>query len=237
LWRIYDLTGAEPKKKAKIVFACANDGSTKDHFIDDCPLPRGHPMRYVDGSAFNRDALGDLVGPAPTPSGGLSGGRGSRGQRAAAALARQEEPDEDDWFASRRRGDNPGGGGAGAGGGGGRSGGGRSNGSFGGRGLSGPDRTYGVGGSGGAKRQHIHFGSETRDRFAVGGGYNERDGGGRSGGRGRAQEADKWETLYGREEGSRSYKDSPRDGRGSGGRGGAGAGGGTRRGGRYGPYS
>lgn len=34
LWRVYDTRGAQPTK-AKIVFACANDGSTADHFIDD----------------------------------------------------------------------------------------------------------------------------------------------------------------------------------------------------------
>lgn len=38
LWRIYDTSDAKPTKR-KIVFACGNDGSTKDHFIDDwCDL-------------------------------------------------------------------------------------------------------------------------------------------------------------------------------------------------------
>ncbi|ORY90181.1 hypothetical protein BCR35DRAFT_134429 [Leucosporidium creatinivorum] len=34
LWRVYDTTGAKPAKR-KIVFACANDGTTRDHFADD----------------------------------------------------------------------------------------------------------------------------------------------------------------------------------------------------------
>lgn len=40
LWRIYKESEqaneqVSPKKKRKIVYACANDGSTSDHFIDD----------------------------------------------------------------------------------------------------------------------------------------------------------------------------------------------------------
>lgn len=155
-------------------------------------------MRYADDSAFNRRSLGDAAGPAPSTSRGQFGNaRG--GQRQV-----ESEPEDDDWFASRR-------------------------------GANG--RPQASGGRGGgvssAKKQHIHFGSDSRDRFASGGGgggrYSDRDSGGggsRSAGKGpRAAQVDSLESMYGREEGSRSYRDSPRDGRSGGGRSGGGGGG------------
>lgn len=33
-WRVYDTSGPKPPKR-KVVLACANCGSGKDHFIDD----------------------------------------------------------------------------------------------------------------------------------------------------------------------------------------------------------
>ncbi|KAK4057665.1 hypothetical protein OIO90_001313 [Microbotryomycetes sp. JL221] len=111
LWRVYDTTDAKPAKR-KIVFACANDGSTKDHFIDDCYLPRGHPIRQVDPSAFNRVALGDAARGLPEPmSLSQQGGPSSQARRRFQARVEaqryhNEEDDEaadDDWFASRSR--------------------------------------------------------------------------------------------------------------------------------------
>ncbi|GAA5876563.1 hypothetical protein JCM3774_003140 [Rhodotorula dairenensis] len=70
-WRVYDTSGPKPSKR-KVVLACANCGSGKDHFIDDCMMPRGHPMKHADPSAFNRDALGAAAASLPMPSAGPS---------------------------------------------------------------------------------------------------------------------------------------------------------------------
>ncbi|KAM0793592.1 hypothetical protein ACM66B_001025 [Microbotryomycetes sp. NB124-2] len=108
LWRIYDRKGAKPSKRS-IVLACANDGTTKDHFIDDCYLPRGHPIRVADPSAFNRAALGDAASRAPQPSLGPGGASGKMRRQAQMNADRQRMIDndndvgDDDWFASRSR--------------------------------------------------------------------------------------------------------------------------------------
>ncbi|KAK4055101.1 hypothetical protein OIV83_000381 [Microbotryomycetes sp. JL201] len=106
LWRIYDRKGARPSKRS-IVLACANDGTTKDHFIDDCFLPRGHPIRLADPSAFNRAALGDAAARAPQPSLAPGGAAGKARRQAKVNADRQRMIDDDDadddWFASRSR--------------------------------------------------------------------------------------------------------------------------------------
>ncbi|GAA5922468.1 uncharacterized protein JCM15063_003312 [Sporobolomyces koalae] len=119
LWRIYDTSGPKPQKR-KIVCACANCGSTKDHFIDDCLLPRGHPMKYADASAFNRQALGSSASSLPAYSAGgptsasasrrrngggggyASSGGGRSGSRRGDDYYEDSAAD-DDWFASRAR--------------------------------------------------------------------------------------------------------------------------------------
>jgi hypothetical protein len=76
-------------------------------------LPRQHPMRYADPSAFNRSALG-ASGSAPSGSQfqpasatsrrfnmvgeGAASGRGRGGERGSGY---DDTPDDDDWFASR----------------------------------------------------------------------------------------------------------------------------------------
>lgn len=109
LWRVYNTTGAQPKK-ARLVYACANDGSTDNHFIDDwfvslssfllietdcsCSLlPRMHPIRSCDPSAFNAAAAGQTVSKRPT-NGGAERRRNEERMEA-------EDEDETDWFASR----------------------------------------------------------------------------------------------------------------------------------------
>ncbi|GAA5991331.1 hypothetical protein JCM11641_004801 [Rhodosporidiobolus odoratus] len=170
IWRIYDTSGPKPPKR-KPVLACANCGSTKDHFVDDCLLPRGHPMRYVDPSAFNRAALGPSVSlPTYTSTSSTSTfaarRRGAPSASQAQAQKRAYEEDgDDDWFASRSSGR----GGSGGGGG--------------GRGQAPPpayrpSRSAGGGwgsgsgsnrGGSGKKGQHIHFGgfsNESRERIS-----------------------------------------------------------------------
>ncbi|KAI5478278.1 protein AIR1/2 [Pseudohyphozyma bogoriensis] len=100
LWREYDSTGANPSKKAKITYACGNDGSTGDHFIDDCLLPRMHPVKFVDPSPFNRAALG--VGHSGDRDRGTRGAAGSqssarrRGAGMESRMREEEEEEEDD---------------------------------------------------------------------------------------------------------------------------------------------
>ncbi|BGP36307.1 hypothetical protein JCM10450v2_000203 [Rhodotorula kratochvilovae] len=201
-WRIYDTSGPKPPKR-KVVLACANCGSTKDHFIDDCLLPRGHPMKYADPSAFNRSALGTSYSSAPYPTSGPSstrrkgGATGKLDRRPRGAGAREEEDDDDDWFASRAR--------AGAGGGGARGGGGRSGGS-----------------GGGGRGTHIHFGGEER-RGGGGSGYRDRDREYASAsGSGYDSPRDDWRSMYGSGNGSGGSSSGRRGGGGSGGGGGAG---------------
>ncbi|GAA5946992.1 hypothetical protein JCM3765_002106 [Sporobolomyces pararoseus] len=116
LWRIYDISGPKPQKR-KIVCACANCGSTKDHFIDDCLLPRGHPMKYADPSAFNRSALGASGSSLPHysaggPTSSASSRRRAGGGGGASSRSKRYDDDydsslgggaDDDWFASRAR--------------------------------------------------------------------------------------------------------------------------------------
>ncbi|KAM0756503.1 hypothetical protein T439DRAFT_321208 [Meredithblackwellia eburnea MCA 4105] len=115
IWRLYDYSGVKPPNgKIKVIFACGNDGSTGKHFIDDCLLPRGHPMRLADASAFNADAL-NLPGRSGSVTsrqgGGATGPQSAakrRGQPQRGSLLEQmaedEDDDDDDWFASRKGG-------------------------------------------------------------------------------------------------------------------------------------
>ncbi|GAA6009018.1 uncharacterized protein JCM10292_001759 [Rhodotorula paludigena] len=171
-WRIYDTTGPKPPKR-KLQLSCANCGSNKDHFIDDCLLPRGHPMKYADPSAFNRAALGPAYASslpaysAAGPSGDMGrrkgGPTGKLDRRPLAAAYGADDDDgggsaaDDDWFASRARTQAS------------RGGGGRSGGRGGG----------GGGGGGGGRGTHIHFSDDSRSRFDRGGGasggYRDRD--------------------------------------------------------------
>ncbi|GAA5979282.1 hypothetical protein JCM5350_006953 [Sporobolomyces pararoseus] len=179
LWRIYDVSGPKPQKR-KIVCACANCGSTKDHFIDDCLLPRGHPMKYADSSAFNRSALGASGSSLPQYSAGGPTSSASSRRRAGGASSRSKRYDDDydssvggggaaddDWFASRARTASSGGGGGG---------GGRESKSS-ARSSNWKDlkaaKGRGLGGGGGSSGTHIHFGGlsdSSRDRFSGGGG-------------------------------------------------------------------
>ncbi|GAA6051926.1 hypothetical protein JCM3770_006580 [Rhodotorula araucariae] len=194
-WRIYDTSGPKPPKR-KVVLACANCGSTKDHFIDDCLLPRGHPMKYADPSAFNRAALGSSYSSAPYSAAPSSsrrkGGATGKLDRRPRGGARDDDDDDDDddWFASRARAGGParGGGGAGAGGHGG------------GRGAA-SDRA----GLGSKPRTHIHFGGDER-RGGAGGasrgsgsGYRDRDRDREyaSGASGYDSPRDDWRSIYG----------------------------------------
>ncbi|KAL7337854.1 hypothetical protein BJY59DRAFT_439799 [Rhodotorula toruloides] len=96
-WRIYDTSGPKPPKR-KLLLACANCGSNKDHFVDDCLLPRGHPLRYADPSAFNRAALGSAASSVPGPSASSSSSSRRRGG-ATGKLERRPQPrqyDDDD---------------------------------------------------------------------------------------------------------------------------------------------
>ncbi|GAA5918384.1 hypothetical protein JCM1841_003936 [Sporobolomyces salmonicolor] len=193
LWRVYDTSGPKPPKR-KIVCACANCGSTKDHFLDDCLLPRGHPMRYADPSAFNRAALGASASSLPSYSAGPSSSRRRNGKPAPSSNRRDDyeydydEPADDDWFASRARGGGDGKARS-------RSTGGTSSG--GGRNSA----RGGGGGGGSAKRgNHIHFGGlsdESRDRFQPpphrdSPAYRDRDGGYDS-----PRASDNWRSMYG----------------------------------------
>ncbi|BGP12324.1 hypothetical protein JCM10213v2_000237 [Rhodosporidiobolus nylandii] len=252
LWRIYDTSGPKPPKR-KPVLACANCGSTKDHFIDDCLLPRGHPMRYVDPSAFNRAALGNVS--LPSYSAAPSASR-RRGAPSASSASKQRSFDDDagddDWFASRAR---SGGGGSAAG--------------KGGRGQPPPPAykpsraqgggwgSNGAGGSGQKKGQHLHFGGfsdESRNRLqhfqepspahssrSSGSSYREREysydprdsrsGGGRGGGGGRGSgydsPRDDYRSMYGSQS-SNSGGGGRRGGNGNGGGNGGGSRGGRQ---------
>ncbi|KPV77997.1 uncharacterized protein RHOBADRAFT_50520 [Rhodotorula graminis WP1] len=232
-WRVYDTSGPKPPKR-KVVLACANCGSTRDHFIDDCFLPRGHPMKHAEPSAFNRAALGSSFSGAPypssssasasaygaaAPSGRRSGGAtGKLDRRPTGASAQRyagAEDDDDDWFASRSR----------AGGSGGRSGGG-------GGGRGGAARGGGGGGGGGGygpggRGTHTHFGGGGSDRDD---GRSRHDGRGGGGGRGDYHDRDGY-SMY-RGSGSDSRSEGRRGGDGGGrrdsGRNGSGSSGGAR---------
>ncbi|POY70518.1 putative Exoribonuclease H [Rhodotorula taiwanensis] len=236
LWRIYDTSGPKPPKR-KIVLACANCGSGKDHFIDDCMMPRGHPMKHADASAFNRDALGAAGASLPLPSAGPSsssrrrgGATGKLDMRPRSNTAYEDDAGDDDWFASRNRSN----GGGNGGGGGGRD---RSRNGGGGRGQQPPPPPAF---SGGSRGTHIHFSDSSRNRFEPGpgahsgsagrsrrGDYHDQDrdygasggrAGGRAGGGGYDSPRDDWRSMYGSERDDR---------RGGGGGGGGGSGRGT----------
>ncbi|GAA5991387.1 hypothetical protein JCM10908_003288 [Rhodotorula pacifica] len=178
-WRVYDTSGPKPPKR-KIVLACANCGSGKDHFIDDCMMPRGHPMKHADPSAFNRAALGAAAASLPAPSAGPSSSSRRRGgatgkldmrPRSNAYAADEDDAGDDDWFASRSRG------------GGGTSGRDRNRNSGGGGGRQQPPpppppfsfRNGGAGNRGGSGT-HIHF--SDRSSNGRGGRYDSLIGGG-----------------------------------------------------------
>ncbi|GAA6018114.1 hypothetical protein JCM11491_003322 [Sporobolomyces phaffii] len=172
-WRIYDTSGPKPQKR-KVVCACANCGSTRDHFIDDCLLPRGHPMKYADPSAFNRDALGAAAASLPAYSAGGPTSAAASKRRNGGARSRRYDDDydsaaggggagDDDWFASRART-------AAASGGGGGGGGGGKGGRDSARASSWKGNGKGAAGGGGGGT-HIHFGGisdSSRDRFQQG---------------------------------------------------------------------
>ncbi|BGP52551.1 hypothetical protein JCM8202v2_000106 [Rhodotorula sphaerocarpa] len=232
VWRSYDTSGPKPPKR-KVVLACANCGNGKDHFIDDCMMPRGHPMKHSDPSAFNREALGAAAANLPLPTAGPSSTSRRRGgatgkldmRPRGAGIRVEEEAGDDDWFASRARSGGGGGGsamrdrGRGSGGGGGGGGGGR-----------GPPPAFSFrngGGpvSGGRGSTHTVFG----DSYRSGG----------SGRRGGYDDLDRDRDYSARRSGggggggsSRSGYDSPRDDRrssyGGKGSGGGGGGGGDR---------
>ncbi|BGO88567.1 hypothetical protein NBRC10512_002656 [Rhodotorula toruloides] len=200
-WRIYDTSGPKPPKR-KLLLACANCGSNKDHFVDDCLLPRGHPLRYADPSAFNRAALGSAASSVPGPSASSSSSSRRRGG-ATGKLERRPQPRQyddddaadDDWFASRARG------------GGGRSGGGGS-GNGGGRASQNQPpppppppnsfRDRGRSGGGSARGSHIHFSDDSRSRFHDSGtpssSYRDRD---RDYGSAYESPRDEWRSMYG----------------------------------------
>ncbi|KAG0664028.1 hypothetical protein C6P46_001888 [Rhodotorula mucilaginosa] len=174
-WRVYDTSGPKPPKR-KVVLACANCGSGKDHFIDDCMMPRGHPMKHADPSAFNRGALGAAASSLPVPSAGPSSSSRRRGGATGKldmrprVSAYEDDAGDDDWFASRSRG------GGGGGGGGGSAGRDRNRGSGGGGGSRGqqppppPPLSFRNGGSGGGggrgdRATHIHFSETSRNRY------------------------------------------------------------------------
>ncbi|GAA5846807.1 hypothetical protein JCM9279_004447 [Rhodotorula babjevae] len=226
-WRVYDTSGPKPPKR-KIVLACANCGSTRDHFIDDCFLPRGHPMKHAEPSAFNRAALGASFSGAPYPSsssasasaygaaapsgrrnGGATGKLDRRPTGASAQRFAGVDDDDDDWFASRSRS-----GGGRTGGGGGRGGASRGGGGGGG---------YGAGGRG----THTHFGGGS-DRDDGRSRYDGRGGGG--GGRSDYHDRDGYSMYRGSGSDSRSEGRRGGDGGGrrDGGRNGSGSGGGAR---------
>ncbi|GAA5891867.1 hypothetical protein JCM8208_002917 [Rhodotorula glutinis] len=209
-WRVYDTSGPKPPKR-KIVLAF---------------LPRGHPMKHAEPSAFNRAALGASFSGAPypssssasasaspygaaAPSGRRSGGAtGKLDRRPTGASAQRYagvEDDDDDWFASRSR----------ASGGGGRSGGGSGGGRGGASRGGGGGGGYGAGGRG----THTHFGGAASDRDD---GRSRHDGRGGGGGRGDYHDRD----------GYSMYRPSGSEGRRSGG-----DGGGRRDGGRNGSGS
>ncbi|GAA6002582.1 hypothetical protein JCM10207_007576 [Rhodosporidiobolus poonsookiae] len=215
LWRVYDTSGPKPPKR-KPVLACANCGSSRDHFIDDCLLPRGHPMKYADPSAFNRAALGNSSS-LPSYSAAPSASR-RRGAPAASEKRRDwdDDPADDDWFASRSRG----------GSGGNKGGRGQPPPKQSGRGVGGGWGSSGGGGGGGAgsgrKGQHIHFGGfseRTHDRFHES--SRDRD---YSRGSGYDSPRDDWRSMYGSGDGGRGGG----GGRDGGRRGGGGGGGGSK---------
>ena len=143
-------------------------------------LPRGHPMKYADSSAFNRSALGASGSSLPQYSAGGPTSSASSRRRAGGASSRSKRYDDDydssvggggatddDWFASRARTASSGGGGGG---------GGRESKSS-ARSSNWKDlkaaKGRGLGGAGGSSATHIHFGGlsdSSRDRFSGGGG-------------------------------------------------------------------
>ncbi|KAH8920468.1 hypothetical protein BT69DRAFT_1352377 [Atractiella rhizophila] len=127
IWRVYDTVGAvglDPNSfVVKSCYNCAGD----DHFGDNCPLPRGHPLKYGDPSAFN-----DLAIPYNTPiapptasssrsnlqwnsqpppshrSHPSSNNNGYKRNTASSSNNNSSKrplpiPDEDDWFEKRAR--------------------------------------------------------------------------------------------------------------------------------------
>ncbi|KAJ8297226.1 ATP-dependent permease MDL1, mitochondrial [Rhodotorula toruloides] len=165
-------------------------------------LPRGHPLRYADPSAFNRAALGSAASSVPGPSASSSSSSRRRGG-ATGKLERRPQPRQyddddaadDDWFASRARG------------GGGRSGGGGS-GNGGGRASQNQPpppppppnsfRDRGRSGGGSARGSHIHFSDDSRSRFHDSGtpssSYRDRD---RDYGSAYESPRDEWRSMYG----------------------------------------
>lgn len=54
IWRVYIRAPDAPSNLPAYNFNCYNCASNK-HFGDDCPKPRGHPIRIIDRSAFTID--------------------------------------------------------------------------------------------------------------------------------------------------------------------------------------
>ena len=85
IWRVYIRSATAPRNPAKYNFSCYNCASG-EHFGDDCPKPRGHPLKFVDRSAFtinterphNRSTL-DPGPPLGMRAGQLAGDGGISG--------------------------------------------------------------------------------------------------------------------------------------------------------------